>query len=479
MTDLLNLPWHEAQCAGERPGAGRRVARRDRRAQSEAERVPPRRARCRRRDAGRGEGQHRHHRHADDLRVANPRQLPFAVRRDGGRASARSAAAVIVGKTNLDEFAMGSSTEHSAFGPTRNPWDPTRVPGGSSGGSAAAVAARMVPAALGSETGGSVRQPAALCGVVGLKPTYGRVSRNGLVAFASSARSDRHRHQDRPRMRRSSSAIIAGHDPLDSTSATRAVDDYTADLDAGVADCASASSREAVAQLEGRSARELRRRAGRPSRRRRDRRRGQRSVASATPSPSTTSSPMPRPARTSRGSTAFATAIAATRAKSLREVYFESRGEGFGDEVKRRIMLGTFALSSGYYDAYYGRAQAVRAKLRADFDAAFARVDFLLTPTTPEAGVPDRREDRRSAGDVPLRHLHRAREPRRHPRHRRPVGIFTRAAAAVAADHGPALRRTRPLPRRDFFERETNYWREAPPVPGNAGVPPAGLSHTA
>ncbi|HEX3578795.1 MAG TPA: amidase family protein, partial [Thermoanaerobaculia bacterium] len=156
----------------------------------------------------------------------------------------------IVGKTNLDEFAMGSSTEHSAFGPARNPWDPSRVPGGSSGGSAVAVAARMVPAALGSETGGSVRQPAALCGVVGLKPTYGRISRNGLVAFGSSV--------DQigiitKTVRECADLLgmIAGHDPLDSTSATNAVDDYAADLDSGIRGLRFGVVREAVGQLEG------------------------------------------------------------------------------------------------------------------------------------------------------------------------------------------------------------------------------------
>ncbi len=298
----------------------------------------------------------------------------------------RAAGCSIVGKTNLDEFAMGSSTEHSAFGPTRNPWDPTRVPGGSSGGSAVAVAARMVPIALGSETGGSVRQPAALCGVVGLKPTYGRVSRNGLVAFGSSV--DQIGIVSKT-VRESAEilGLIAGHDPLDSTSSAHAIDDYAADLDSGVRGLRFGVVREAVGQLEG----EMR--------------------ANFDAAIAVLRSGGAIVEEASVPTIGYAIAIyyilanaeasanlsrfdgvrfghRSARAKTLHEVYLESRGEGFGDEVKRRIMLGTFALSSGYYDAYYGQAQAVRAKLRADFDAVFGRFDFLLTPTTPEPAFP-------------------------------------------------------------------------------------------
>jgi aspartyl-tRNA(Asn)/glutamyl-tRNA(Gln) amidotransferase subunit A len=294
----------------------------------------------------------------------------------------RAAGAAIVGKTNLDEFAMGSSTEHSAFGPTRNPWDTSLVPGGSSGGSAAAVAARMVPAALGSETGGSVRQPAAFCGIVGLKPTYGRISRYGLVAFGSSL--------DQIGIMTKTVAetaevlgIVAGHDPLDSTSSTAPVDDYAAALGGSIRELRFGIPREALALLQGEvrdnfdAAVEVLRRAG----------------ASVTE----VSIPTLGAAIAIYYVIANAEASAnlsrfdgiryghrSKRARSLDEVYVESRGEGFGDEVKRRIMLGTFALSSGYYDAYYGRAQRVRAKLRHDFDEAFHAVDLLLTPTTPE-----------------------------------------------------------------------------------------------
>ena len=298
----------------------------------------------------------------------------------------RANGASILGKANLDEFAMGSSTEHSAFGVTRNPWDPSRVAGGSSGGSAAAVAARMVPVALGSETGGSVRQPAAFCGIVGLKPTYGRVSRRGLVAFASGL--------DQIGICTKTTgdcaevlAIIAGHDPLDSTSSREPVDDYAADLGAGVKGLRFGIVREAVERLEGEvranfdAAVEVLRGGGAM-------------VEEA-------SIPTIGYAIAIYYIVANAEASAnlarfdgiryghrSERARTLDDVYFDSRGEGFGAEVKRRIMLGTFALSSGYYDAYYGCAQRVRAKLRHEFAEAFRQFDALITPTTPEAAFP-------------------------------------------------------------------------------------------
>jgi aspartyl-tRNA(Asn)/glutamyl-tRNA(Gln) amidotransferase subunit A len=298
----------------------------------------------------------------------------------------RGAGAVMVGKTNLDEFAMGSSTEHSAFGPTRNPWDLTRVAGGSSGGSAAAVAARMVPAALGSETGGSVRQPAAFCGVVGMKPTYGRVSRSGLVAFASGL--DQIGVVTKTvRENAEVLATIAGRDPADSTSSDVPVGDYTAELDAGLRGVRFGIITEAVAPLEGEvrenfeAAMETLRRAG--------------------ATVEQVSVPDIRYAIAVYYIVANAEASAnlarfdgvrygrrSPDIRNLEDVYFNSRGSGFGDEVKRRIMLGTFALSSGYYDAYYGRAQKVREKMRRELVAAFDRVDFLVTPTTPEVAFP-------------------------------------------------------------------------------------------
>jgi len=294
----------------------------------------------------------------------------------------RERGAAIVGKTNLDEFAMGSSTEHSAFGVTKNPWDVTRVAGGSSGGSAAAVAARMVPAALGSETGGSVRQPAALCGVVGVKPTYGRVSRNGLVAFASGL--DQIGITTKTvREAAELLGVIAGRDPFDATSSAVPVDDYTADLDKGVRGMRFGIVSEAVDPLVG----EVRENFD--------------AAIAVLRAGGATIEPVSVPSIGSAIAIYYIVANAeasanlsrfdgiwygrrSERARTLDEVYFDSRGEGFGPEVKRRIMLGTFALSSGYYDAYYGRAQRVRARLRHDFAEAFQTFDALLTPTTPE-----------------------------------------------------------------------------------------------
>lgn len=294
----------------------------------------------------------------------------------------RARGASIVGKTNLDEFAMGSSTEHSAFGPTRNPWDLTRVPGGSSGGSAAAVAAGMAPVALGSETGGSVRQPAAFCNLVGLKPTYGRISRWGLVAFASGLDQigivSRHVRDCAEVL-----GIVAGHDPHDSTSSTQPVDDYAADVSAGVKGLRFGIVREALSLLEGEvranfdAAVAVLRAGG--------------AIVEEASVPTIGSAIaiyyIVANAEASANLSRFdgiRYGHRSERARTLEDVYFDSRGEGFGPEVKRRIMLGTFALSAGYYDAYYGRAQRVRAKLRDEFRDAFSKFDFLITPTTPE-----------------------------------------------------------------------------------------------
>jgi len=295
----------------------------------------------------------------------------------------RAAGAAFPGKTNLDEFAMGSSTEHSAFGAVRNPWDTSRVAGGSSGGSAAAVAARMVPVALGSETGGSVRQPAAFCGIVGLKPTYGRVSRYGLVAFGSgldqigifskTVRECAH-----------VLGMIAGHDPLDSTTSARAVDDYAADLDRGVRGTRFGVISEAADALQGEirknfeDAVEVLRSGGATVQR----------ISIPTIKYAVAVYAIVANAEASANLSRFDGVRYGHRsagADSVHDLYVKSRGEGFGAEVKRRIMIGTFALSSGYYDAYYGRAQRVREKMRQDFEAAFRSVDLLLTPTAPEA----------------------------------------------------------------------------------------------
>ena len=297
-------------------------------------------------------------------------------------AKLRASKAALAGKTNLDEFAMGSSTEHSAFGVVRNPWDTTRVAGGSSGGSAAAVAARMVPVALGSETGGSVRQPAAFCGIVGLKPTYGRVSRYGLVAFGSGldqigifSKTVRECAQVL--------GIIAGHDPLDSTTSRRGVDDYAAELDRGVRGLRFGVIAEAADALRGEvkknfdDAIEVLRHGGATVQR----------ISVPSVKYAVAVYAIVANAEASANLSRFDGVRYGHRsgdAQTVHDIYVKSRGEGFGAEVKRRIMIGTFALSSGYYDAYYGRAQKVRAQMRHDFESAFRNVDLLLTPTAPE-----------------------------------------------------------------------------------------------
>ena len=322
------------------------------------------------------------------------------------------AGAIFVGKTNCDEFAMGSSTENSAFGPSRNPWGPDRIPGGSSGGSAVAVAARIVPAALGSDTGGSIRQPAALCGVVGLKPTYGRVSRYGLLAFASSL------DQIGPLTRTVHDAaltlqVVAGADSADATSAPEPVPDYTAGLTGDLRDARIGvpsalieqgvdvdvlrAFRAALDALATRGARlvdidlphakhaiavyyliataeassNLARydgvrygfRAGldRPAQAGHDRNDAQDGYHGDH-------------VRTGRG-----------QSDDLHTMYSRTRARGFGPEVKRRIMLGTYVLSAGYYDAYYLKAQQVRTLILRDYDRAFDRVDVVAMPTTPTA----------------------------------------------------------------------------------------------
>jgi aspartyl-tRNA(Asn)/glutamyl-tRNA(Gln) amidotransferase subunit A len=295
----------------------------------------------------------------------------------------RAAGAIVFGRLNMDEFAMGSSTENSAFGVTRNPWDPSRIPGGSSGGSAAAVAADECLAALGSDTGGSIRQPAALCGCVGLKPTYGRVSRYGLVAFASSL------DQIGPFSKTVRDAailleVLSGHDPRDSTSVPQPVPHYTASLDDGIKGLRIGLPKEymiggldpevnqavqtAVKQLQQLGAELLE---------------------------------ISLPHTDYAVATYYIVATAEASANLARfdgiryglrvdagdpiALYAKTRGAGFGAEVKRRIILGTYVLSSGYYDAYYLRAQKVRTLIRQDFLNAFEKVDAIVTPTSPTA----------------------------------------------------------------------------------------------
>jgi aspartyl-tRNA(Asn)/glutamyl-tRNA(Gln) amidotransferase subunit A len=294
----------------------------------------------------------------------------------------REAGAVVLGKTNMDEFAMGSSNENSGFGPVKNPWDETRVPGGSSGGSAAAVAGRLAPCAIGTDTGGSIRQPASLCGIVGLKPTYGAISRYGEIAFASSL------DQCGPLTRDVTDAALLlrameGHDPCDSTSV-------------GIEGGIELPRREDLKGLRFGVPREL---AG-------DAEgieagvRGtfERAVALIEELGGTVSeTELPHaphgisayyvlaPAEASSNLARYDGVRFGPRSEGgdLTEMYERTRHDGFGDEVKRRIMLGTYALSSGYYDAYYGRAQRVRTKIAQDFAEAFESFDFVVSPTSP------------------------------------------------------------------------------------------------
>ncbi|HWO31053.1 MAG TPA: Asp-tRNA(Asn)/Glu-tRNA(Gln) amidotransferase subunit GatA, partial [Candidatus Acidoferrum sp.] len=294
----------------------------------------------------------------------------------------RAAGAIPFGRTNMDEFAMGSSTENSAFGPSRNPWDPDRIPGGSSGGSAAVVAADEALAALGSDTGGSIRQPAALCGCVGVKPTYGRVSRYGLVAFASSL------DQIGPLTKDVRDAallmnIISGVDPCDSTTLDEPVPDYTADLDKGVKSLTLGLPKEYfIKGLDPQVEEAVRAAVARYEKL------GAKIVDISLPHTEYALSTyyIIAPAEASANLARFDGVRYGFRADGitgLLDHYGKTREEGFGQEVKRRIILGTYALSSGYYDAYYLRAQKVRTLIRRDFDDAFAKVDAILCPTSP------------------------------------------------------------------------------------------------
>ncbi len=293
-----------------------------------------------------------------------------------------AAGAVFVGKANMDEFAMGSSTETSFFGPTRNPWDLERIPGGSSGGSATAVAADECIASIGSDTGGSIRQPAALCGVVGLKPTYGRVSRFGLIAFASSL------DQIGPFTKDVEDCaimmnVLAGYDPRESTSVKMEVPDYRQFISRDISGWKVGIPKEyfvegidpeVSAAING--AIDTVKKCG-----------GQ-CIDISLPhtqysvavyyiiAPAEASSNLARYDGVKYG-------FRASGERDLMEMYRKTRMEGFGEEVKRRIMIGTYALSAGYYDAYYGKASQVRALIRRDFDEAFRECDIILTPTTP------------------------------------------------------------------------------------------------
>ena len=293
-----------------------------------------------------------------------------------------AAGAVMLGKTNMDEFAMGSSNETSFYGPVKNPWDLERVPGGSSGGSAAAVAARLAPAATGTDTGGSIRQPAALCGITGIKPTYGRVSRWGMIAFASSL------DQAGPMTRSAEDAALmlaamAGFDERDSTSIDRPVDDYAAALGKPLQglkiglpkeyfgeglDAAVGAAVEAAVDEYRRLGAEVM------------------DISLPNTALAVPAYYVVAPAECSSNLSRFDGVRFGYRCddpRDLEDLYVRSRGEGFGAEVKRRIMVGTYALSAGYYDAYYLKAQQVRQLIRKDFVDAFEQVDLILGPTSP------------------------------------------------------------------------------------------------
>ena len=376
------------------------------------------------------------------------------------------AGALVVGKTNCDEFAMGSSTENSAFGPTGNPWAPDRTPGGSSGGSAAAVAARMAPLALGSDTGGSIRQPAAMCGVVGLKPTYGRVSRYGLIAFASSL------DQIGPltltvRDAALALSVIAGIDAADATSAAEAVPDYTAALTGDVRGTRIGVPRRLVEAGSGVDAD-----VGEAFRTALD--------ALASRGAALVDIDLPHAAHaiavyylvaTAEASSNLARydgvryglrAAGAPGAEGLQPMYRRTRAGGFGPEVKRRIMLGTYVLSAGYYEAYYLKAQQVRTLIMRDYDAAFERVDLVAVPTspTPAFRIGERVADplQMYLADVftvsaPLAGLPAISVPCGFAPGRLPIGL---QLTGRRFDEATVLRVA------DAYERDTEWWQQDP-----------------
>jgi aspartyl-tRNA(Asn)/glutamyl-tRNA(Gln) amidotransferase subunit A len=372
------------------------------------------------------------------------------------------AGAVIVGKTICDEFAMGSSTEHSGFGPARNPWSLERTPGGSSGGSAAAVAAGLVPLALGSDTGGSIRQPAALCGVIGLKPTYGRVSRYGLIAFASSL------DQIGPFSRSARDAaqvltVIAGHDPLDATTATVPVPDYGAALTGDARGLRIGVPRHLLGSgldPDVMTAFE----------------RGLAELTSAGATLIDVELPhaamgipvyyLVAPAEASSNLARFDGVRYGARvpASTVRDLYDLTRGRGFGAEVKRRIMIGTYVLSAGYYDAYYLKAQQIRTLIRRDYDEAFAHADLVAVPTTPTPAftLGEKTDDplQMYLSDVftvgaPLAGLPAISIPCGLTPGRLPAGL---QLTARAFDEATLLRAA------DAIERRASWWRERPPI---------------
>ncbi|OFW01579.1 MAG: aspartyl/glutamyl-tRNA amidotransferase subunit A [Acidobacteria bacterium RIFCSPLOWO2_02_FULL_68_18] len=389
-----------------------------------------------------------------------------------------AAGAVIVGKTNCDEFAMGSSNENSAFGPVRNPWATDRTPGGSSGGSAAAVAARCVPMALGSDTGGSIRQPAAFCGVVGLKPTYGRVSRYGLLAFASSL------DQIGPIARNAADAalalaVLAGTDPADATSSRQPVPDFPSALSGdvtglrlGVPRAVVSEGVDADVRRAFEAALDTLRRAGV-------------ALVDVELPHAKYAVPVYYLVATAEASSnlarydgvRFGYRARAETEHDVKQMYSRTRDEGFGPEVKRRIMLGTYVLSAGYYDAYYLKAQQVRTLLRSDYQQAFESVDVVAMPTSP---IPPFRLGEKTADplqmyladvftvsanlaglpaiSIPCGFVERSEQPERSERlERLPVGL---QLTGRMFDESTLLRMA------DAYERLTDWTRQAPSGPG-------------
>jgi aspartyl-tRNA(Asn)/glutamyl-tRNA(Gln) amidotransferase subunit A len=375
----------------------------------------------------------------------------------------REAGAVILGKTNCDEFAMGSSTENSAFGPSRNPWNPDHIAGGSSGGSAVAVAAGMAPIALGSDTGGSIRQPASLCGIVGLKPTYGRVSRYGLIAFASSL------DQVGPFGRTAydaalSLSVLAGSDPCDSTASQEPLVDYvgalTGDvkglqlgvprrmLEQGVDPAVSRCFNGALELLRSRGATLV------------DIELPHAPFAIATYYIVATAEASSNLARYDGVRYGFRTGDA----EDLRSMYERTRRQAFGAEVKRRIMLGTYVLSAGYYDAYYLKAQQVRTLIRRDYEQAFRSVDAVVMPTspTPAFKIGERIEDPLSLylTDVFTVSANLAGLPALSV----PCGLTPARLPIGLQLTGRPFQEATLLRIGDSYERDTNWWKECPAV---------------
>jgi aspartyl-tRNA(Asn)/glutamyl-tRNA(Gln) amidotransferase subunit A len=375
-----------------------------------------------------------------------------------------AAGAVVLGKLNMDEFAMGSSNENSAYKPCRNPWDTSRTPGGSSGGSAAAVAARQCFGALGTDTGGSIREPAAFCGIVGLKPTYGRVSRYGVIAFASSL------DQVGPMGRSVADCAamlqaVAGHDARDMTSSTRPVDDYSAALEAGAGGLRVGVPREWFqGGLDPGTEARVREALGAYERM------GAKLVDVSLPHQQygVAAYYIIAPAEASSNLARYDGIRYGLRVKGsgLKDTYAKTRARGFGAEPKRRIMLGTYALSSGYYDAYYLRAQKVRTLVRRDFDEAFRACDVIAGPVTPDVAFPlgERVDDplRMYLADVFTITCNLAALPGLsvpcglHPEKRLPVGLQLIG---------------RPFDEATLFRAARALERETEPLPAPPGVP--------